>query len=137
MKLKLNDKVLVVTGKDKGKVGRVTRVLVKYNQIVVENVNFRTKFIKKTAQRAGEKIRFEAPLNASNVMILDPVQNKPTRVGYKVLANGKKERIAKLSGSSLDNVKDTAEKKAPKEEKAKKEATATKDKKPKKQTIKV
>lgn len=102
MKIKVNDKVLVISGKDKGKVSKVIRVIAKHGKIVVEKVNMRTKHIKKTATAAGQKITFEAPMDASNVMIMDPKENKPTRVGYKVLANGKKERIAKLSGSSLD-----------------------------------
>ena len=102
MKVKLNDKVLVITGKDRGKTGKVMKVMAKHNKIVVEKVNFRTKHIKKTQTRAGEKVTFEAPINASNVMLLCPKTDKPTRVGYKVLANGKKERIAKVSGASLD-----------------------------------
>jgi large subunit ribosomal protein L24 len=102
MKLKLNDKVLVISGKDRGKSGKIIRVDKKHNRIVVEKVNMRTKHIKKTMARAGEKITFEGAINASNVMILDPRENKPTRIGYKVLENGNKERIAKLSGESLD-----------------------------------
>ncbi len=106
MKIKLNDKVLVISGKDKGKTGKVTRVIAKHNQVVVEKLNMRTKHIKKTTTAAGQKIQLEAPMNASNVMILDPVQNKPTRVAYKLLENGKKERISKLSGEALDKVAD-------------------------------
>jgi large subunit ribosomal protein L24 len=102
MKIKVNDKVLVISGKDKGKVSKVIRVIVKHNQVVVEKVNMRTKHIKKTQSRAGEKITFEAPMDASNVMVMDPKENKPTRVGYRMLENGKKERISKLSGVSLD-----------------------------------
>lgn len=126
MKLKINDKVLVISGKDKGKVSRVTKVISKHNRVVVEGVNFRTKHIKKTQQAPGQKITFEAPMSAANLMILDPVQNKPTRIGYKVLANGKKERISKLSGTSLDNlVAEAAEiqEKPVKEAKAKKTTT--------------
>jgi large subunit ribosomal protein L24 len=104
MKIKVNDKVLVISGKDKGKVSKVIRVIAKHDQVVVEKVNMRTKHIKKSQTRAGEKITFEAPMSASNVMIMDPKENKPTRVGYKVLANGKRERISKLSGASLDAV---------------------------------
>jgi large subunit ribosomal protein L24 len=132
MKLKLNDKVLVISGKDKGKTGRITRVVTKQNRVVVEKVNIRTKHIKKSQQGPGQIIRYEAPVSISNVMILDPVQNKPTRISYKMLDNGKKERISKISGASLDNivVTETAEK--PK----KKETAAVKEKKSKKQTIK-
>lgn len=102
MKIKANDKVLVISGKDKGKVSKVIRVIAKHNQIVVEKVNMRTKHIKKTTTQAGQKITFEAPMDVSNVMVMDPKENKPTRVGYRILENGKKERISKLSGASLD-----------------------------------
>ena len=104
MKLKVNDKVLIIAGKDKGKVGKITRIVHKHNRIVVEAVNMRTKHIKKQQQRQGEKIRYEAPFSASNAMILDPGMNKPTRISYKMLENGKKERISVLSGASLDNI---------------------------------
>ena len=104
MKLKLNDKVLVITGKDRGKTGRIIRIISKHNRIVVENVFMRTKHIKKTQAAPGQKITFEAPFSAANVMILDPNTNKPTRIGYKRLDNGKKERVSKLTGASLDNI---------------------------------
>ncbi len=113
MKLKLNDKVLVISGKDKGKTGKIIKVINKHNRIVVEKVNMRTKHIKKTPQRQGEKIRYEAPISACNAMILDPGMNQPTRIGYKRLENGKKERISKLSGVSLDNIVAEAETLAP------------------------
>lgn len=118
MKIKVNDKVLVISGKDKGKVSKVIRVIAKHNKIVVEKVNMRTKHIKKTQSRAGEKITFEAPLDASNVMVMDPKENKPTRVGYKILQNGKKERISKLSGVSLDAAAETPAKSTTSKKKA-------------------
>lgn len=102
MKLKLEDNVLVISGKDRGKTGKIIKIIKKHNKIVVENINMRVKHIKKAQGRPGEKIKFEAPIDASNVMILDPKENKPTRIGYKVLENGKKERISKLTGVSLD-----------------------------------
>lgn len=102
MKVKLNDKVLVISGKDKGKQSRVTRVITKSSKIIVEKVNMRTKHIKKTAQAPGEKITFEGPLDASNVAIICPSCNKPTRAGYKILDNGKKDRVCKKCKQSLD-----------------------------------
>lgn len=114
MKIKVNDKVMVISGKDKGKISKVIRVMAKHGKVVVEKVNMRTKHIRKSQTRAGEKITFEAPMDASNVMIMDPKENKPTRVGYKVLENGKKERISKLSGSSLDTVAEVSKPKASK-----------------------
>ncbi len=110
MKIKANDKVLVISGKDKGKVSKVIRVIAKHNQIVVEKVNMRTKHIKKTTTAAGQKITFEAPMDVSNVMVMDPKENKPTRVGYRIMENGKKERISKLSGVSLDAAAETTAK---------------------------
>ncbi len=110
MKLKLHDKVIVISGKDRGKSGKIIRVNKKSGRVVVEKVNVRTKHVRKTTARAGEKIHFEAAISASNVMLLDPKENKPTRVGYRLLANGKKERFAKLSGESLDNLIETAAK---------------------------
>ena len=101
MKIKQDDQVLVIAGKDKGKKGKILRVLQKANRVVVEKVNMRTRHVKKSAGRPGEIIHYEAPLNASNVMLLDPKSGKPTRVGYKKPENGKKIRIAKVSGESL------------------------------------
>ncbi len=129
MKIKVGDKVVVIAGKDKGKTGKVTRVSVKHNQVVVEKLNLRTKHIRKTQNRAGEKIRYEAPINASNVMILDPKENKPTRVGYKVMENGKKERISKLSGVSLEKL--AAESESKKKTTEKEETAEEKETKPK------
>jgi large subunit ribosomal protein L24 len=128
MKLKLNDKVLVISGKGKGKVGKITKVITKHDQVVVEKINIRTKHLKKQQGQAGQKIRYEAPISASNVMILDPTSNKPTRISYKVLDNGKKERISKLSGVSLDNIAVENEVKEEKKETPKKK-TSTKAKK--------
>jgi len=117
MKIKVGDKILVIAGKDKGKTGKVIKTDVKHGRVTVEKLNIRTRHIRKTQQRAGERIRYEAPLNASNVMILDPKENKPTRVGYKRLENGKKERISKLSGASLDAIQaETTKAKAEKKE---------------------
>lgn len=134
MKIKLHDNVLVIAGKDKGKTGKVIKTYKKRNKVVVEKVNIITKHIKKTQQRAGEKIKYEAPIDASNVMILDPKENKPTRVGYKKTENGKKERVSKLTGASLDQK--TVSKKAKKAVKAEteekesaKKATKSKPKK--------
>jgi large subunit ribosomal protein L24 len=102
MKLKVNDNVLVITGKDKGKKGKILKVDSKNNCITVEKLNLRTKHIKKRYNQPGEKISYEAPMAISNVMIICPKTDKPSRIGYKVLANGKKERIALVSGASLD-----------------------------------
>ncbi len=101
MKIKEGDKVVVIAGKYKGKTGNVMRVLKKTNKVVVEKVNIRTRHIKKTAQRAGEKIQYEAAFDASNVMLVDAKSSKRTRVGYKMV-DGKKYRVAKKSGEVVD-----------------------------------
>lgn len=101
MKLRLNDNVVVTTGKDKGKKGKIVRIMSKQNKVVVEKINMITKHIKKTTQKPGERITLEAPINASNVMLLCPSTKKPTRIGYRRLENGKRERFSKKSGQAI------------------------------------
>lgn len=102
MKLKLNDPVTVISGKDKGKKGQVIKILRKQNKVVVEKINMRVKHVKKTAEKAGERITFEAPLDASNVMLFCPNCKKPVRIGYKKLADNKKQRVCKKCKESVD-----------------------------------
>ncbi len=105
MKLKLHDQVEITAGKDKGKKGKITKILRNQNKIVVEKVNMRTKHIKKTQEKPGDKIEFEAPIDASNAMLVCPSCKKTGRVGYKKLENGKKDRICKKCGESVDELK--------------------------------
>jgi len=100
MKLHAGDTVVVITGKDKGKTGRILRVLPKEQRVVVADINMRTRFIKKTPQNAGRQVRFEASIAAGNVMLLDPKTKKPTRIGWRT-TGGKSERFAKRSGEAL------------------------------------
>lgn len=98
MKIKKNDNVIVITGKDKNKTGKVIKVLPKEDKVIVENVNIVTKHIKK--HLGGGRIQFEKPIHISNVMMIDPSTNKKTRIGYVVeQSDGKqvKRRIAKKS----------------------------------------
>lgn len=104
MKLKIGDEVQVLAGKNKGKKGKITRLLHVSNKVVVEKVNIITKHIKKTAQKAGEKITYEAPIHSSNAMIVCPHCGKPTRVAHKTLRDGKKQRVCKKCGESLDRI---------------------------------
>lgn len=104
MKIKTNDNVLVINGKDRGKSGKVVRSMPKDNKIVVEKVNMRTKHIKKSQTKPGSKVTFEAPLDVSNVMVICPNCKKRTRVEYKILQSGKKQRICKKCKESLDKV---------------------------------
>ncbi len=102
MKIHMGDSVLVISGKDKGRQGTVMRVLPVKNRLIVEGVNMRVRHIKKTAQQPGQRIKYEASLSVSNVMLLDPKTKKPTRVGYRIdPKTGKKVRFAKVSGEVL------------------------------------
>ena len=95
------DKVIVISGRDKGKTGTIQKVFPKTNRVVVENVNVRKKHKKPTqANPEGSIMEIYAPINASNVMLLDPKTKKPTRVGHKVV-KGKKVRVALKSGTEL------------------------------------
>lgn len=102
MNFKTGDKVVVISGKDKGKEGKITHVLRKENRVVVEGVNIVKKHIKGNGQQAGSINEVEAPIHASNVMIIDPKTKKPTRIGHGVNKDGKKIRISRKSNSSLD-----------------------------------
>jgi large subunit ribosomal protein L24 len=108
MKIHTGDTVLVISGKDKGKQGTVMRVLPHKQRVVIESINMRVRHIRKTAQEAGQRIKYEASIHVSNVMLLDPKTKKPTRVGYKVdPKTGNKSRVARVSGEALPLVAKT------------------------------
>ena len=109
MKLKTGDNVIVISGKDRGKTGKITRVLTGVNKVVVEKVAIRTKHMKKTSQRAGEIIKYEAPIAASTVMFM--TKDGPTRIGYKILESGQKVRVAKRTGETIADEKPSKSKK--------------------------
>lgn len=102
MKIKVNDKVLVTDGKYKGKTGSVMRVFKKTDKVTVEKVNIRTKHIKKTATQAGQRIKFEAPFNASKLMLICPSCNKAARVSFSIPKNGKKFRVCTKCKESVE-----------------------------------
>ena len=102
MHFKTGDKVVVISGKDKGKEGAIIKVLRNENRVVVEGVNIVKKHVKGNGQTAGSINEVEAPIHASNVMIVDPKTKKPTRIGHSVNKDGKKIRVSKKSNSSLD-----------------------------------
>jgi large subunit ribosomal protein L24 len=103
-KLKKGDKVVVLTGKDKGKTGEISSVNPKEGRLIVQGVNMMKRHQKQTqAQEAGIR-SFEAPLQASNVAYLDPKDGKATRVGFKTLEDGRKVRFAKRSGEVIGDV---------------------------------
>ena len=102
MHVKKGDKVVVISGKDKGKQGTILSAYPKQNRVIVEGVNIVKKHSKPSQLNPqGGIISKEAAIHVSNVMPLDPKSGKPTRVGYKI-ENGKKVRVAKISGESLD-----------------------------------
>lgn len=102
MNIRLDDNVLVIAGKNRGKSGKVTRVLPKHNKVVVEKINIRTKHIKKKPGVPGQRIRFEAPIHVSNVQIICPNCEKKTRISMLILKTGSKQRICKKCSQSLD-----------------------------------
>ena len=101
MDLRTGDKVIVIAGRDKGKTGVIQKIDPKNNRVVVEGVNLRKKHKKPTQNNPeGSIVEIYAPIDASNVMILDPKTKKPTRIGHKIV-KGKKVRVAKKSGTEL------------------------------------
>lgn len=103
MKIKKNDSVVVIAGKDKGKTGIVKSVSPKENRVVVVGVNRVTRHTKPSqANPQGGRILMEAPIHVSNVALVDPKDNKATRVGYKVEKDGNKVRVAKRSGEVIE-----------------------------------
>ena len=101
MNLKKGDKVIVIAGRDKGKSGVIQKVIPELNRVVVEGINVRKKHQKPTqANPEGSIVEVYAPIDASNVMLVDPKTKKPTRIGHKEV-KGKKVRYAKKSGTVL------------------------------------
>ncbi len=123
MKLHTGDSVVIISGKDKGKTGSIMRVLPAEHRVVISGINMRTRHIKKTYQEAGRILKYEASINVSKVMLVDPKTKKPSRIGYKVDEKGKKIRISKLSGEIVVKVRVAkVQPKAAKAEKAEKPA---------------
>lgn len=101
MKLKKGDNVIIITGKDKGKKGKITSVLVKENRVIVEGINMMKKHQRpRKSGEKGSKIDIAMPLHASNVMVLDPKTDKRTRIGKKEV-NNKIIRVTKKSGQEI------------------------------------
>ena len=101
MKIRTGDTVRVISGKDKGKTGKVLRALPYSSQLLVEGMNIQKKSQRpRQAGKKGQIVEKVMPIHVSNVMLLDPKDNKPTRVGFTVLGE-KKIRVAKKSGAKL------------------------------------
>ena len=103
-RIRKNDVVVVVAGKDKGVRGRVLEVMPQKDRVLVEGVNPVKRHTKPMPQKniQGGVVEREAPLHLSNVMPIDPETDKPTRVGSKRLEDGKRVRVARRSGAVLD-----------------------------------
>ncbi|HAC57138.1 50S ribosomal protein L24 [Parvibaculum sp.] len=101
-KIKKGDKVVVLTGKDKGKKGDVVAVFPKENKALVQGVNMVKRHEKPSQTSAGGIVTREAKVHLSNIAIQDPKTGKPTRVGFKTLEDGRKVRVAKASGEMID-----------------------------------
>jgi len=104
MQIRKNDQVAVQVGKDRGKRGRVLAVLPEKSRVVVEGVNLIKRHTKPNPQKniKGGIVEREASIHVSNVMLIDPETNAPTRVGVKTLADGTRVRIGRKSGAVVD-----------------------------------
>jgi len=102
LKIKKGDKVVVITGRDKGKTGEVMKVLREENRLIVQGVHMVKRHQRQTMQVQGGIVEKEASIHVSNVAYVDPKTDKPTRVGYKTLEDGRKVRFAKRSGEVID-----------------------------------
>ena len=100
-KIKKGDRVIVLAGRDKGKNGEVIRVMPKEDRALVRGVNMVRRHQKQTASQESGIVSKEGPINLSNLALEDPKDGKPTRVGFKLLADGKKVRFAKRSGEVI------------------------------------
>jgi large subunit ribosomal protein L24 len=104
LKIKSGDMVIAITGKDKGKRGKVIKVVTKTMRVLVEGINVAKKHVKPSqAFPQGGIVAVERPIHYSNVAIVDPKADMPTKIGYKMLADGKKVRYARRSGEIIDN----------------------------------
>ena len=101
LKIKKGDHVIVVTGRDKGKHGEVVEMRPKEGRVIVRGVNVVRRHQRQTAGQEGSIISKEASVHLSNLALEDPKDGKPTRVGFKLLADGRKARVAKRSGEMI------------------------------------
>ena len=102
LKIRKGDRVKVIAGRSKGKVGDVLRVLPKEDRVVVQGVHMIKRHTKPGRTDSGGIIEREAAIHVSNVALLDPKSDKPTKVGFKFLEDGRKVRFARASGETID-----------------------------------
>ena len=101
MKIRRFDQVMVVSGDDKGKKGKVLAVFPDKQRVLVEGVNFVKRHSRARPGQQGGIVEREAPIHVSNVMVIDPADGKATRVGHHVLSDGTRQRVARRSGEAL------------------------------------
>ncbi len=101
-KIKKGDKVVVLAGRDKGRSGEVIQVMPKEERALVRGVNMIKRHQRQTVQQEGGIIAKEGPIHLSNLAMSDPKDGKPTRVGFRILDDGRKVRFAKRSGDLID-----------------------------------
>ena len=101
-KIKKGDKVIVTTGRDRGKKGEVLKVFIEENRALVAGVNMVKRHQRQTQKVQGGIVNKEAPVHLSNLAHVDPKSGGPTRVGFKILGDGRKVRVAKKSGEVID-----------------------------------
>ena len=102
LRLKKGDEVVVLTGRDRGKTGEVTKLVLKKNQVIVQGVSVAKRHTAPSASNPGGIIDKEMPIDISNVALIDPKDRKPTKIGYRFLEDGRKVRFAKRSGEVID-----------------------------------
>jgi len=102
-KIRKGDKVVLLTGRDKGRTGEVVEVRPDDTRVLVRGINMVKRHQKQSAQQEGGKLSKEAPIHISNIALEDPSNGLPTRVGYKILDDGRKVRFAKRSGEKIDD----------------------------------
>jgi len=100
--IKKGDTVIVIAGRDKGKTGKVVRVMAEDSKLVVERIAMVKKHRKPRGQEPGGILEMETPIHISNVMLLCPSVHKPTRVGRKKLEDGRNVRVSRVSGEVID-----------------------------------
>jgi large subunit ribosomal protein L24 len=102
LKIRKGDPVIVISGKDKGKKGSVLKMLPKENRAIVQGVNVARRHQKQSASQQGGIVSKELPIHISNLAHVDPADDKPTRIGFKMLDDGRRVRVAKRSGEVID-----------------------------------
>jgi large subunit ribosomal protein L24 len=103
LKIKKGDKVVVLAGRDKGKKGEIVKVFPTESKALVRGINMVRRHQKQTAAQEGGIIAKEAPIHVSNIAIEDPKDGEPSRIGYRILDDGRKVRFAKRSGEVIDD----------------------------------